>query len=1056
MANDLLGVSVSGLKVSQAALRTVGHNIANANTEGYSRQRIEPVTNPATLYQGNWVGNGANVNNIGRVVNDFVIGQLRTDTTLFGDLNGFYNQITQLDNLLSDESTGIASSLNSFFNAVQNGADDPTSLAARQLVVSEAENLSDRFNTVYGRMQAIESGTQSGMKAAVSQVNALVGNLARLNERIADTWSNSQNSQPNDLLDQRDQTLKALAALIPIQVSNQGGGQINVSVGNGQTLVIGADARSLSLEPRSSEPGKMDVLVHNGTRKEVITRSITGGELGGLLRFSDEVMTDTYNKIGRIAIGMADAFNQAHAQGVDLDSEFGRLFFNDINDTDIARDRVIGNAANSSTGNRSLALYINDVQQLTDSDYELSIVDGGLYRVTRLNDNVDVASGLMPGRIPFSISFDGMALELESGPFQGGDRFTLQPTRSGAQDMRAVIAEGEALAFASPLVTGADSGNRGSGRISAGEVLALRDADGNPLPPFNQSGAMNPPMVVVFRTPYSYDVLDNSDPANPVDLDPPVRDQRYTPGMDNPLFNSTAGQAQIVSRGPMMGLPNGSLPVTQASLQPGGTLPAFTVSDFSGPGAGFAFDLTVSNTLNGANDGTVTITVNGAALVDNDSLLSHINAQLNSTAARAYIADDGALAFRLQAGGYGDISLDNYDDDPDNTGAADPGQVAGLLGFDIATLTYTTEGNADGVSGAGRPGNGYPSEAITITRPSDVPGQVQTTNLFTDQNASARQIASQLGNIPGVTANASTFAAITGLNATHASPLQISLNGQALLPYQPDPVTGVAQLGGDVPDPNADPAAFYDYLAARINDDPALQAAGIHATAGVNDLTGEAELHVQSTEGDDLQLSFTGASGDQMAVHDGINSPVQMTAAGNGVTSQVVVGGQLDIYLDEGVTLRNIPPDSMLLGDTEAADFSTPTLWGIQAAISGTPAAGDRFTLDFNADAAMDNRNALNLVALQEAGVLASGSATFNQAYGALVEKIGITSNSAKLNRDAAEQVLVQSQSLRDSISGVNLDEEAADLIRFEQLFSANARVISVARDLFDRLLNAF
>src|SRR5690606_20564720 len=144
--------------------------------------------------------------------------------------------------------------------------------------------------------------------------------------------------------------------------------------------------------------------------------------------------------------------------------------------------------------------------------------------------------------------------------------------------------------------------------------------------------------------------------------------------------------------------------------------------------------------------------------------------------------------------------------------------------------------------------------------------------------------------------------------------------------------------------------------------------------------------------------------------------------------------------------------DSMLLGDTSAADFTAPTLWGIQASISGTPAAGDRFTLDFNADAAMDNRNALNLVALQDAGVLASGTATFNQAYGALVEKIGITSNSAKLNRDAAEQVMMQSQSLRDSISGVNLDEEAADLIRFEQLFSANARVISVARDLFDRL----
>jgi flagellar hook-associated protein 1 FlgK len=173
------------------------------------------------------------------------------------------------------------------------------------------------------------------------------------------------------------------------------------------------------------------------------------------------------------------------------------------------------------------------------------------------------------------------------------------------------------------------------------------------------------------------------------------------------------------------------------------------------------------------------------------------------------------------------------------------------------------------------------------------------------------------------------------------------------------------------------------------------------------------------------------------------------------VGSHIVVGGRLDINLAEGISLGTTPADSMIFGDVQATDSALPTYLGIQASISGSPQAGDRFTLDFNSNASWDNRNALKMIELQQTKIGAEG-VTFNQAYGTLVEKIGIDTSSAKINRNAAERVLQQSEELRNSISGVNLDEEAADLIRFEQLFSANAQVISVARDIFDRLINAF
>lgn len=929
MSNNLLGVGVSGLRVSQNGLSTVGHNIANADTEGYSRQRTNTVSNTANLQGAGYVGTGARVDSVERIVNDFVTEQMRTDATLFSDLDGYYNQIRQLDRLLADESTGLSSSLNTFFSALHNGADDPTALSSRQLVISEAENLADRFNTIHGRLEVMEKGVNSGMETAVSKVNVLAGNIAQLNLKITEAMGTGNGAMPNDLLDKRDLAVKELSSLVPTQVFDQGNSQVNVVIGNGQTLVVGTDARRLALAPSSADASKLDVVIQNGNRLESITNHIKGGELGGLLRFRDEILSTSFNELGLIAVSLSDAFNQAHQQGLDLDNNFGGLFFYDINDEQIARDRVLGDANNSKPDNRDMALHISDSSQLTGQDYRVKIEAGGVYRITREGDNKDVASGVVSGAMPFSVAFDGMELVLSSGAYKAGDSFTLQPVRSGASDIYSSLADTSAgaLAFASPLLTDASLGNIGSGKISSGDVLALEDHNGEPLPLFAESGEMSPPLVVVFNSPTSYDILDNSDPGNPVHLDPPIRDQAYIPGASNKLFSNDPGQTQISTTGELIGLPDGSVAVSQS-----------------------------------------------------------------------------------------------------------------LAAFDSEALV-----------------NGYPSESLTFNRAASTPGgQVVSTNVITTRNASAAEIAAQLNGVPGVQANAMAYAEISGLNVSGGDPLQISLNGESLVEYVPGETPGSQIFASGVPNPDTDPDGFYDYIAARINQNPALKSQGIYAVAAANGATGNTELQLHSSSGGDLQIGFIGATAaDTIAVSDGENPSVTMEGLGANDVSHVVVGGKLDIALADGLSVGSIPPDSMLFGDPEAEGFALPSYLGIQASISGSPDAGDRFTLDFNQDAAMDNRNALNLINLKDAKILAGGVKTLNQTYSGLVEKVGINTSSAKINRDAAEQVLLQTEELHNSISGVNLDEEAADLIRFEQLFSANAQVISVARDIFDRLLNS-
>ena len=156
------------------------------------------------------------------------------------------------------------------------------------------------------------------------------------------------------------------------------------------------------------------------------------------------------------------------------------------------------------------------------------------------------------------------------------------------------------------------------------------------------------------------------------------------------------------------------------------------------------------------------------------------------------------------------------------------------------------------------------------------------------------------------------------------------------------------------------------------------------------------------------------------------------------------------------MSLSTRPSNSLLFGDTTASDFAQSTYLGVDVSLSGVPDTGDRFTLNFNEDAVSDNRNALKLVSVEGQRILNGGSSSLTDAYGTLVETVGITTNAAKINSDAATAVLEQTENLRNSISGVNLDEEAANLIRYEQFFQANAQVITVARNLFDTLLGAF
>ena len=923
MSTDLLSTAVSGLRVTQSSISTTGHNIANAGVEGYSRQRVNVETNPATPQGGFFVGNGAQVADIERQVNEFLTRQLRIDTTLFNELDVFHDNISQLDSLLSDASTGLSGAFESFFASMQNGADDPTSIPARQLIISEAENLADRFNTVHGRLLGINDNINSSLATAVEEVNALTKNIADLNQKIADAIGSGSNS-PNDLLDQRDQALKELSKYISFQTVEQGFGEVNVLVASGQNLVVGSEARELALDSSTEDAAELQLFFVSERGNQPIADAAIGGEIGGLFRFREDALNSTFNELGRVAMVMADTFNQVHQTGINLENNFGQDFFTDVNNQEIALNRVIASSENLPPSDRVLSLNIVDSSEISLSDYRVTMVNDGLYSIVRLSDNQEVARDLLPGSFPFSAEFDGLELVFERGSFQSDDSFLLQPVKNGARDFASSLVSPEELAFGLPLLTDSTLGNLGSAEISAGEILSLTDANGNALPLFATPGQMSPPLMVRFTSDSTYEILDNSDPGNPIALTPPIANQRFIPGAENQLFANDPGETLVQMQGASIGLPAGGVPV-----------------------------------------------VGGGPLL-----------------------------------------------------------------------------------------NGYPAETITIARPALVAGAAPITqDILTSADASARTTASLLNNVDGVSATASTYAEITNTQSlTRTSPLQVSINGEDLIEYEFDSGLGAFVVSSEVPDPSTDEAAFNDYLAERINSNSTLQSLGIYAVAGVDAATGVEEIRVTSSLGDDLQFSLEAdaTTPDTLSVSDGNNPGVALDGNGAGTTSAIAVGGTIDVQLADSLTLSTNPVVSGLFGDSSAPNFAQSSYLGIQASIRGTPKQGDTFTLNFNSDAASDNRNALNLVNLETSKTIGGGVASYSDSYASLVESIGIDTSSAGINRDAAEQVVRQAEDQRNSVSAVNLDEEAADLIRFEQMYAANAQVISVARDLFDRLIGSF
>ena len=496
MSSDVAGVSVSGLLAAQRALATTGHNIANATTPGYSRQHVELEPRQPQIYGNGAVGTGVKVNNIRRSYDEFLVSEVRDSTTKTKYLDTAHNFTSQVDNMLADPQAGLSPAISDFFEAVNGVANDPSSTASRQVLLSAGRNLSDRFGFLNDRFESLRQATNKEITSTVGDINETAKAIADLNKAIVRA-SEIATKPANDLLDQRDRLVEKLSEKINVRVTVQDDGRMNVFVGNGQTLVVGDIASKIEAIPNEHDPTKKEIVFVGSGGRSVITQFLTGGALGGIAKFRKEVLDPAQNELGRIAIGIAQSFNKQHHLGMDLNNKLGGDFFSQVDKISPAAMPSLHNQ-----GDLELGMTVTDPNKLTTSDYELTYFKGQ-YELLRLEDNQVVARFK---DFPHDIKTDGFELHINNGSkIMDNDRFLIQPTRRAADKFAVTVASVSDIAAATPIRAEADIDNLGKAKISVTQIT-----DTNNTAFSSAAGQLSPPYVVRFVDDNHFQILDNS------------------------------------------------------------------------------------------------------------------------------------------------------------------------------------------------------------------------------------------------------------------------------------------------------------------------------------------------------------------------------------------------------------------------------------------------------------------------------------------------------------------------------------------------------------------
>ncbi|ASE51866.1 TPA: flagellar hook-associated protein FlgK [Stenotrophomonas maltophilia] len=488
--SSVLSTGTGALLAFQRALATTSHNVANINTPGYSRQKVDFATSDPQNYGFGDVGSGTRITDIRRAADQLAISRLLDSSGELARLKQLSGMADRVNALFSDPATNVAGSWSNFFDAVSGLSSNAAGTADRQSLLDGGKALASRFVQLNTQMNNLGSEVNNGLIAGATEVNRLAQEIAQINGAIG---TNIANAAP-DLLDRRDQLISQLIGYTGGTAVVQDGGVMNVYTAGGNALVVGTTASKVTTVTDPYQPERLQLALETQGNTITLDPKAVGGKIGGMLEFRDTVLTPAQAELGKLAVGLAESFNQAHHQGVDLYGKMGGDFFN------IGNPRVTPNAGNTGTG--SLSATYGDLSKLEAQNIVLKF-DGTQWQATRADTGATVAlTGTGTAADPLVIN--GVKLVVGGTP-AANDRFLLQPTAGVAGSLETAITDPSRIAAAAAVKGTAALANTGTGKLTG---VTVNDAS-NPN--------LRDPAAIVFTSATTYTI--NGGPP-----------QTYTPG----------------------------------------------------------------------------------------------------------------------------------------------------------------------------------------------------------------------------------------------------------------------------------------------------------------------------------------------------------------------------------------------------------------------------------------------------------------------------------------------------------------------------------------------
>jgi len=460
MSGGIMNVGVGALKANQIALQTVGNNIANVNTPGYSRQSAVLQTVQGQATGSGFVGKGVDVQTIVRSYDDFLTKQSALANSNSSEDKARYDFLQRTQEIFQTGENGLGATIGNFFNSFADVSLAPSDTTARSVVMTKADQMAQQFNSNAASLADLKSGVVDQLTNDTSTVNNLISQIANTNYQIAQAISGGQ--IPNDLLDQRDQLIHQVNKYIQTSQVTGDNGQINLFISNSMPVVLGSKPATLSVgfdSFNNTNKSKLSYSMGGTSSTELNEDYMGGGEITGLLKFQNKDLVDATNLLGRMALAIGTVLNNQQALGLDPNGNAGSNLYN------IAS---IPNALSksSNTGTARIAVTVQSspsgATSFKASDYQLDF-NGTTWTATRTLDGVTTNLSATPYNFPTApANLDGLTFTLSSGTAASGDSFFTRPFATTASSISTAFATTQGLAMASPVAASAGVSNKGT------------------------------------------------------------------------------------------------------------------------------------------------------------------------------------------------------------------------------------------------------------------------------------------------------------------------------------------------------------------------------------------------------------------------------------------------------------------------------------------------------------------------------------------------------------------------------------------------------------------